>query len=458
MTRFSGLIFLALFLVFYFAPLNTALAVPHHVLSATTFYRSPQSAFPSGQASRADLEKQQRSQEFRPSYKVQWDKKEYWMYVDQLVKDVHCSEKVTLIENSQFFERAESNSKILGLAEKDAELSLLEVKDYWALILHKKTNKKGWLPVKRLKVKNDDTGVFINLIPTNVRKGASHEAPALVTISKGQRLPVLGYENGFLKTEVFGVAGFVDLSHLVSRADFAIWGHHITKKWIPVSHRENEFLVTSDKSRYPLHEFSAFTAHPQKAVVVDSNDNYPPIRSHVKIVEAQAEQWVSSVLPGHGLVWWKKQQWNDKSRNELNETITADQLLERPIFSIALESGKSVKGLVSAKGIYKTEDGVTWTKINQFGDKDFPVAVHPSGRWFVGNYKSSDRGLKFEPFIRWDKLAMMIEAFIGRNPRQIRLQKLEALGKGDMQVTIDTSPGKINLRYDLASLQWSIAK
>jgi hypothetical protein len=448
---------LSLFSWIYFAAFNAG-AVSEHLPSATTFFRSPESLFPSGQTSRTELEKTQVNQELRPSYRVSWDKKEFWMYVDQLVKDIHCAHKVLLNETSTLTEKQETKSKVIARLDKDQEAELLQISTYWAQIKDLKSGQVGWIPHKRLRAKNEDLGVFVNLIETGIRKEASYDSPALATIPKNSRLKILGFENGFLKTEYLAAKGYVDLGHIVSRADFAVWAYHNDKKWIPITHRENEFLVTPKKEKILFDEFSAFTVDPAKAVVIDSGAKLPPIRSHVHILESQAAHWAASQLPGHGLVWWKKQQWSDKAPATAEITITADELLKRPIFSIALEGGKSVKGIVSAQGVFKTEDGITWTRLSNFGDQDLPVAIHSEGRWFVGSFQSFDRGKSFEPFIRWDRLAHMIEAVTGRQPKQIRLQKIENLRKGEMHFTVDTSPGRVRMVYQLADASWSVIK
>jgi uncharacterized protein YgiM (DUF1202 family) len=450
------------FAMYYLTLLLTpsfAYSMPNNLPSATTFFRSPQSLFPSGQASRGELEKRQKSQELRPSFKISWNKKEYWMYVDQLVRDLHCAKFVLATENSELFENPESSGKTVGNIAKDQEAELLEMNAYWALVKVPKTNSKGWIPHKRLHAKNDDLGVFVNLVDTFLRKEATHESTVVTTVPKSQRLKILGFDNGFLKTEYNGHEGYADLSHLVTRADFAVWGYHKSNRWLPVSHRENEFVITTKKEKFPLDEFIAFAGNPKKAVVINSEDKNPPVRSYVQIIESQAQHWVASLLPGHGLVWWKKQQWNEKPQTSQDDvTITSDELLKKQIFSIALEGVQTVKGLVSAGGVYKTEDGITWTKLSQFGDDDLPVAIHSSGQWFVGSYKSADRGKSFEPFIRWDKLAHMIEASLGRNPRHIRLQKIEALSKSELQLTLDTGPGHVNFRYQVANATWTLIR
>lgn len=443
--------------ILYFAALNAA-AISSHLPAATTFYRSPESLFPSGQAERSVLEKNQKSQELRPRYKVSWDKKDFWMYTDQILKDLNCAQRVLLNEISPLYENQESTSKSLTSLNKDQEVELLQTTTYWAQVKDLKSAQIGWVPHKRLRSKNEDLGIFINLIDTNMRKAASWESPSLITIAKNERLKILGFDNGFLKTEYRGYTGYVDLSHLVSRADFAVWAFHAEKNWVPVIYREGEFLVSAKKEKIPIVEFSAFTADPAKAIVIRSENKQPPIRSHVHILESEASHWAASLLPGHGTVWWKKQQWSDKPAVNNEITLSAEELLKRPIFSIALEGGKTVKGLVSAQGVFKTEDGIRWVQLPEFGDQDLPVAIHPDGPWFVGSFKSSDRGKTFAPFIRWDRLARMIEVMTGKNPRQIRLQKIESLKRGEMQLTVDTNPGRVRMLYQMANASWSVVK
>lgn len=440
------------------AAFNNALASTTFAAPATSFYRSPQSLFVSGQSTRESLEKNLRGEEFQHRLRVSWNKNEYWLKAQNVLRDLDCARDVLVVKKALLHERDLSSSRLLGTLSKDQELELLQIKSSWAHVKSKKLGITGWVAATQLRSKNEDMGFFINLIDTSLRKDADHQSAMVTTIPKGVRMTMLGFDNGFLKTQYLHHTGYVDLSHLVSRADFAIWGYHTQKKWILISHRENEFVLTPDKEKYFINDFTSFAGNPAKAVVLESEDG-PPLRAHVQILESRAFQWALSEMPGHGMIWWKKEKFEDTTLEERTETkITSQQLLDRQVFSLALQSGKTIRGLVSAKGIFRTEDGQQWTQIRQFGHHDLPVAVHSDGTWFVGSYKSRDHGKTFEPFIRWDQLANLIEGAIGRQPRHIRLQKFESLLKNQLQITVDTGPKHVQLRYQIPTSSWSVVK
>ncbi len=449
-----------LFFVFYminFALQGKALAAVQGPM-ATPFYRNLQSPFASGQAQRQELESRLKSQEFHHSLKVSWNKKDFHLEGHQIIQEIHCVEKGVLTENTSLLESRQDTSKALGLLSKDQSVEILNIQGYWAQVREPFRNTIGWIPQASLSPKSDDLGVFINLIDTFLRKKPSHESSMITTVPKAQRLKIVGYDNGFLKTQYLNYEGYVDLSHLISRADFAVWALK-NKKWVNAHHREDQFLVTNDGTKIPLDELSAYAGNPNKGVVINAEGAEPPVRAHIQILERESHQWALSQMPGHGLVWWKKESLlNSKKIIPLTTVLTAEEILKKEIFSVALEGSKKVKGLISAKGIYKTENGETWTYLPQFGTQDLPVSVHPDGVWFVGSFKSSDRGKTFEPFIRWDQLAGLIDSHLGKHPKHIRLQKFESLPKGQLQVFVDAGSARMTLRYNLLSSAWSVVK
>ncbi len=451
-----GVFSLSLFLAI-FALQGKALAVPQDSI-AIPFYRNLQTNFSSGQAPRQELESRLKSQEFHHTLKVSWYKKDFTLEGDQIIREIHCALKARLNQNSPIYQAHQSSSPLLGLLSKDQEVDILEIDGYWAKIQEPFRKTIGWLPQTHLNPKNEDAGIFINLIDTFLRKSPSHESGTITTVPKAQRLKILGYDNGFLKTQYLQHEGYLDLSHLVSRADFAVLALK-GNQWLKVHHREDQFLVTQDKKKIPLDEISAYNGNPTIGVVINSTGLEPPVRAHVQVMDSEAHQWALSLLPGHGLVWWKKDSIHDTKKSSPPDAfITTEELLKKEIFSLALEGSKKVKGLISAQGIYKTEDGIKWTHLKQFENRDLPVSVHPDGVWFVGSFKSSDRGQTFEPFIRWEQLAGLIESHLGRHPRHIRLQKLESLPKGQLQVSVDTGPAHVTLRYSIPNSSWSVVK
>lgn len=434
---------------------TTALAVPLTLPKATNFYLHPHSPFPSGQTNRTELEKTIQSTEFDNSIQVSWSDKDFWLRNDQIIRDLDCTSKPVLKENILLLAENKSTAKILKQLNAGHEVELILIESYWAQIRDPISKMVGWVPAHRLQAQNEDIGVFVNIIDTFLRAKSSQGSMIITTIPKGQRIQASGYDNGWMKTKYRDINGYVDLNHVVNRADFAAWAHH-DKKWHLISHRENEYLITKSKEKLALDEITAYSSVASKAIVKESlTEKDPPLRAHVLILQNQAQQWAKSFLEGHGWVWWKKDAAGLSSTS--TSEITTEDLLKKNIFSMALEGKDPIQGLVSAGGVYRTTDGNKWIKINQFGDKDFPVGMQGGGYWYVGSYRSKDKGLNFEPFIRWDQMASLIETYLHRSPKHLKLMKVESVGKEEVQIQIDTGGRRLNLRSNVNSnSQWKL--
>jgi hypothetical protein len=187
----------------------------------------------------------------------------------------------------------------------------------------------------------------------------------------------------------------------------------------------------------------------------------PSVRSRVEITNNGAHIWNLSLLDGHGPVWWQSGSSESAKSNAAIQNglqITTEALLKREVHSVAFASSKSLKGLASAGGIFRTEDGKNWTQLPMFEDKNYPVSIHPEGVWFVGSYRSFDEGKTFEPYIKWDRLAEQIQSSIHKAPRHLRITEIEPLAHSRVRILVDTGVQKLKMQAHFLSHEWVIVK
>lgn len=436
--------------------------------SALSFFRSRESQFPSGQASRIELENKILHTELEFSYRVSWDNQPYVLESDQILRDIQTSHFVETKSSCELLINPFREAQALKTLAAKVSLEVLETESYWARVREKNSSaKEGWIPLHLLQTKPEDTGVYVNLIDTYLRKGptptsgptAGLPTGILTTIPRLHRILPLALENGFLKIKYANQIGYADINNFVSRADFANLAYSKKGSWMTVSHRNGTSLVTKSGQQIPLRDILGYVTNSHRGVVMRASGNTgPQLLSRVEILKSTANVWAQSKLEEHGEVWWKKSNLLIEDESKSPTTITTDELMKREIYSIAFESKDSLRGLVSSEGVYRTENGLTWTLLPFFGKQNYPVNIHPNGNWFIGSYKSVNEGKSFDPFIRWEQIAQAIESALHRNPKVLRLTQIEALPNSQVQIHVDTGVNKIKLRSSLSNLYWSVVK
>lgn len=447
-----------LFFSFITPPTWAALATD--ASSAISFFRSKESLFPSGQVSRSELESKLLRSETELSYRSTWDNKEYTLQADQIIRDIQVARFVETNQTTSLYSLNRTDSLALKSLAAKTTLEILNVEDFWARVKEKNGSLQGWVPLHTLQNTHDDLGVFTNLIDTYMRKEASAASAVITTLPRLRRILPLEIHKQFLKIQYEGQIGYVDITHFVSRADFANLAYHPKKNWIAVLYRNNDTLITKTGEAIPLKEILGYITNGRRGIIKKGDPSYgPPLRARVEVIKQEAHIWGLSQLAGHGEVWWKsKDLLLQDSKPGSTSAISTEALLKREIYSIAFESKNSVRGLVSSEGVYRTEDGLTWTLIPQFGKNNYPVSIHPNGTWFVGSFKSTNQGKSFEPFIRWEIIAKAIEMAYHRNPRILKLTQIEALPNSRILIHVDTGSSKVKLRSLIGDLNWDVVK
>jgi len=422
------------------------------------FYRSQQSLFPSGQAKTEDLEAKILRRDYEPWFRITWNNKDFEIPGETVITDLQVTKTLVTKEFTEVLEAPQEGSKKVGKVASKKTLQVIQTKAYWAEVLDPSQNLRGWAPLHSFEAPFSDPGVFITLTDAFLRKSASSTSEIVTTIPRMTRVNSLGIEKSLLKVQYQNHTGYLDLANLAGRGDFAMWAYHKNKGWLGVSHRENGYLFTVNNLKLPLEDFIAFNPYIDRGVISQKlTEDGPSIRSRVTIANSKAHRWVMSALEGHGAVWWRTEVIEGARSAPLEKQITTEQLLKREVTSVAFND-KNQKGLASAKGIFRTDDGKTWSEVSQFEGKNYPVNIHPDGIWFVGNYRSFDEGKSFETYIKWDKLAQKIQAGINKTPSHLRITSIESLSHSRIRILVDTGVQKIKMQAHVLSNEWFLVK
>lgn len=444
-------------LLFLFAPMFSEAALPSNAGSAISFYRNRTSAFASGQASRSQLEQKLIRTESDISFLARWDNKDFSIKSTSLLRDIQLSRFADLKKATTLYADPRSSARIVKALPEKSYVEILDTNEHWALIKEHKEKTQGWVPLMLLKTRHDDLGIFRNLVTTSLRKEPSYSSPTLLQIPFLERVIPLEITKSFVKISYAGRIGYADITHFVSRADFASLVYHQKKGWVPAQYRNNDTIITASGESLSLNEVIGYVTNHQRGIVLKSDSvQSPPLKARVEIIKLEASRWALSKVDGHGEVWWKQKDILSEEQKKSKDTLSTDELLKRQIYSIAFESKNSLRGIVSSQGIYRTEDGLTWTKIDLFGEQNNPVSIHPNGTWFAGSYKSSNKGKSFEPFIRWDKLAQAIEAASNHNPKTLKLTRIDPLPNSQVQISVDTGTRQVKLKSIIGDFRWDV--
>ncbi len=433
-------------------------ALPLLLPEATSFYKTPKSLFSSGQCSRSELEKNIVRSETELSYQVQWDKRNFEIKGADIIREIQLAKSAYNTEMVILRSQPQSNSSYLSSLKAKTQFLILATENSWALV--RTQNQEGWVPLFSLEANSEDTGAAVTLIDSFVREKPDLNSKLITTIPLGTRLQEFEIQGDWIHLNTPKYKGFIDLGHVYLRADFARWAHHRRLGWIQILHRENFKLKTQDNLLFPLSDFTAFVSHPHRAFVINSQPQGPQKRSRVEIKKLNADRWAASRLKDHGEVWWKKESLalGVNIKAQTSEEISTAELLKRDIFSMAFTDTKKIQGIVSAKGVFKTEDGKNWRRLDSFGNGDFPVAVHKDGAWFVGAYRSLDNGKSFEPFIRWDKVADVLAKKNISIGSMVKILRIESLKTPYIEILMDTGTRRVSLQTHIYNQTWQTVK
>lgn len=181
----------------------------------------------------------------------------------------------------------------------------------------------------------------------------------------------------------------------------------------------------------------------------------------LKVVNARYLRWGRVKVPEHGLLWWPiSEDRNADGPNAIPPLkLTTQDLVSRTIYDMA--ASQSIPGLrfASAKGVFKSRDGIEWSIISKFETSNYPIAIAKNGLLFVGPYLSSDHGENFEQWIRWDRLVEAVKKQTGSPPARVRLSAVETTDPDGRNVNLVLDVGRskpVRIGTPDRGLSWKI--
>lgn len=297
-----------------------------------------------------------------------------------------------------------------------------------------------------------DVGYALTLKDCFMRKTSDDSAKVLTTVPGGTRFSVLKYKNGFAEVSYKAYVGYISVSELITKFDFATYVY-ANKKWNIVKKRVFDSIETADGKKIHFNKISGVVS-PDQVGVIGSASQKIPLWSRVVAKIGNKPEWIQSQIKGHGVVWWKPVEQREQ------KIYTIDDLLKKEISSISFHPQNPMKAIMSADGVYITDDGYHWKEVKEFKNFNGPVHYFNDLMIFVGNFRSTDQGKTFENYIQIEKLASAIENAYGFLPKKLQVKRIETLPPYQIKIEVETGTGhrRLHLQSPLFAQTWSAVK
>lgn len=392
-------------------------------LPARSFFRRSDSLFPSGQAHPGELEKRRVRDFHEISFLIQKDNLSLKVPTNVLIRDMDLSLKL-----------AHSKTGATGL--------VIGTRGPWAYVVSGPKNQRSWWSLNDGLPIPDDKGLAIPLLKTLLRREPKWKTEMLREIEPGTRLRLIGFQGDWVEVSKLtepNVRGWVDINSVILKHDFASFVLPTGGKWTPVRYRQGAFMVAASGEKIRVDEVQSLMTRPDLGILTqDLTEHGLYQRSFVSIKNWESIKWVVSTLSGHGEVYWKDDGSEKETKSAISTPIVSfDEILKKPIFSVAFHPLNPRIGVISAEGIYLTTDGLNWRKVPQFENDNLPVAISADHEIFAGHLRSTDQGKSFLPFLKWEQIAELMDSRHGKASRIMRLVKILPLAQRKVEIEID---------------------
>lgn len=348
--------------------------------------------------------------------------------------------------------------------------------EIWRKLTISQTNlqKSVWLPKSHILTLPDlepmpstRLGPYVTLQHARLRKEKDLTSQALKLFAPGTRLIPLVHYHDWVEVSVDGQRGFVHFSEVTGKMDLASYGLPAkTKKWLRIEKRIGSRIYFENGIKKELHEIEGFAGDQNLGVLINRDFNKHPdlkvlekalmlgVRGSVQ--EAKSQRWAQSEVPGHGTVWWRIPENQIKVRAP--NKISMEELLRKNIYSFDFDEKKPTHGVVSADGIFVTEDGKSFEKIESLGNLNVPVRISPSGKWFVGSYVSNNGKSNFKEYVNWAEITQQLQRHLNRAPRKLQMKDIEVskVKPETWTLTVDTGDRTMKLLSRNNGDSWNI--
>lgn len=298
-----------------------------------------------------------------------------------------------------------------------------------------------------------------------LKKGFLKQAPLIsskniLVLPEKTKLKPLQYKNGFILVEYKKQLGFVDISNCISKFDFAIAVYAQNPKtkiteWMYVKNRIFDQLELKNNLLISMNDVIGVYTRADQAIITEDQQILPAWTS-LEIRQEKNSFWVQSQLPGHGLVWWKK---SVCAENDSTKIVSIDEILKKEISFVSFNPRNPKQAIAAANGVFLTTDGQNWKEISQFKDYSGPVLFFNDYLIYIGNFRSIDGGKTFENYIQTTQLANTIFDKIGYFPKKIQVKKIKTIRPMNLEITLDIGSARtVKLQTPVYSQDWRVVK
>lgn len=395
------------------------------------FFKTPQSPFPSGATLLENLEKNRIGHTLKAEL--------YYKYK---------TESFAKSDLRPIFPTHISQSIIDPKTKK--RWSVLETRVDTILTYDTKTKVTAQFNIDDVTSDPYDTGYALTLKDSFLKAKPGDTEKILTTIPGGTRFTVLKYKSGFAEVSFKNYVGYVSVTELITKFDFATYVY-ANKKWNIVKRRTFDFVETSDGKKISFNAITGVVA-PDQVGIIGSGTQKVPLWSRVELQTRTKPAWIQSQIKGHGAVWWKPTETSEE------KIYTIDELLKKEIASISFHPKDPMKAIMSANGVYITDDGYHWKELKEFKSFNGPVHYFNDLMIFVGNFRSTDHGKTFENYIQIEKLASAIQNEYGFLPKNLQVKRIETVAPYVLKIEVETGHRRIRMQSPLFAQTWSAVK
>ncbi len=391
------------------------------------FFKTINSSFPSGSTSIENLLKNQIVQTYKPEI--------YYKYKNQILAKTDIK-PIFPTHVSQHVIDPKTKTR----------WSVLETKVDRVLTYNQKTKAVIEFPIEDIRADPYDTGFALTLKDAYLRQKPSDKSATITTIPSGYKFSVLNYRAGFAQVSYKNYVGYLAVSEIITKFDFATY-IFAAGKWNLVRNRNFDFIITTDNKKFHFSEITGLIT-PDLVGLIASKNQKLPMWSRIETGFKNKTSWIQSRIKNHGLIWWKRL---DRTSEKI---FTIDELLKKDIASISFHPKDPLRAILSAHGIFMTEDGYHWRELKTFKNFHGPVHYFNDLMIFIGNYRSTDQGKTFENYIQLDKLTAAIEAQLGFLPKRLQVKKIDTLPPYQIKLEIETGSKRIHMQSPLFAQSW----
>ncbi len=420
---------------------------------ATPVYLSPNHSIPTGHYRRDVLEQSTQKVDVKLWIRVRSLKGlQGWVPATQVLPSVYLSKFAQLKKGGTIRSRPSWDMLPLRNIRSGVEVQVLQHKNHWLKVkILDGSSRTGWVEYSFLKPKEEDIGFLYSKTRQPLYAKPKMRSKIITRVPTTQRLIPLQVLNGWINVRYVDLngkirKGYIRDQKLISRLDYATEVYtqrgvikgteaNLSTDTIYKIVTKDEFLLSRNKS----------TAIYTKPLVSSSPIQVTRAFEPLIQVGSKRVRWGYANLGRKGKYWWPihdREETNKKSlaRSQVG-TIPTKILFKKELFDMASSPAIPNLSFVSAQGIYKSINGKSWKRLDQFKNENYPIAITPKGRIFVGPYISNDHGSSFKPYIRWDRLLAAIPKRTRKKSKKLRILRIQPQGNHGNRILLHLDMG-----------------